>query len=40
MTGYEKILNDLTDRYETMIECADRTKIKLKTDFNLIRRSL
>lgn len=38
MTGYEKILEDLTDRYETMIECADKTKIKLKSDFNPIRR--
>ena len=38
MTGYEKILNDLTDRYETMIECAEKTKNKLKRDFNLIRR--
>lgn len=38
MTGYEKILEDLTDRYETMIKCANKTKIKLKSEFNPIMR--
>lgn len=38
MTGYEKILDDLTDRRNTMIKCAKETKIKLEKDLNPFRR--
>ncbi len=38
MTEYEKILVDLEDRRKTFMECAEETKIKLKKDFNPIRR--
>ena len=38
MTGYDKILVDLEDRRKIFLECAEKTKIKLKKDFNPIRR--
>ena len=38
MTGCDKILVDLEDRRKIFLECAEKTKIKLKKDFNPIRR--
>lgn len=38
MTGYEKILEDLEHRRDVMLRCANGARIKMKRDFNPIRR--